>query len=103
MLRRGFEIGIAKNAVEALKILNFDIFDLVITDFQMPNMDGHTLACHIRRKNPRTVIFMMSGNKKICSQVKNVADHFFEKPFILEEMAYLMDCAFGLENQKLAS
>lgn len=103
MLRIGFEIGVAKNGVEALKIFTSKIFDLVITDFQMPKMDGHLLACKIKKKRPKTEIIMISGDEEISSQVENVCDYFLEKPFNLKEMAYLINCAFGLEDQKFKS
>ena len=40
----GFEVALAGNGVEALAIFIENSFDLVLTDLQMPIMDGSRLA-----------------------------------------------------------
>jgi CheY-like chemotaxis protein len=45
----GFEVALAGNGIEALAIFIESIFDLVLTDLQMPAMDGLKLASHIKK------------------------------------------------------
>jgi len=53
---------LASSAGQALKILESGIkFDLVITDQQMPGMDGIELAAKIRQKYPPLPIFLLSS------------------------------------------
>jgi two-component system response regulator ResD len=97
LLRQGLEVGTAENGVEALKIFNYQSFDLVITDIQMPYMDGLDLASEIRKKRPRIIIIMMSGDMQARALTEDVTDYFVTKPFQLEAIYSLMNCALELE------
>jgi CheY-like chemotaxis protein len=57
----GHEVMEAANAAEGLDILDDIRFDLVITDFVMPDISGFQLIAHIRQKWPHTPILLMSG------------------------------------------
>jgi two-component system chemotaxis response regulator CheY len=46
----GYEVEQACDGVEALELAQKSRFDLVITDVNMPNMDGITLVKHLRGK-----------------------------------------------------
>ena len=45
----GFAVGEALNGLEGLEKLLLEPFDLVIADINMPQMDGYTLARHLRQ------------------------------------------------------
>ena len=44
----GFECAVAENGFLALEMLNREHFDLVVTDVNMPRMDGYELTRRIR-------------------------------------------------------
>ena len=44
----GYDVEIAHDGVEALEVLRRGDWDLVITDVDMPNMDGFELTAHLR-------------------------------------------------------
>ena len=57
-----FSPTLAPSAGQALKILSSDSgFELVITDMQMPDMDGVELALAIRKVNPALQIILLSS------------------------------------------
>ena len=94
LLRRGFEVAVAENGVQALRIFSEEGFDLVLTDLKMPHMDGLMLASDIKKKQPQTLLIMMSGYAQTSVQPNNVVDYFVAKPFGLKEIYNLMNCAF---------
>ncbi len=86
-----FQVFCATNGVEALEHLekNPDV-ELVITDFNMPEMDGFKLVQNIRQKYERNdlMILGLSANdqKGLSARfIKNGADDFLAKPFSSEE------------------
>jgi CheY-like chemotaxis protein len=46
--RAGFRVTVARTGREALGFLESQSFDLVITDYQMPELDGESLCRHVR-------------------------------------------------------
>lgn len=89
--RRNFTIYTATQGDEALGVLakNPDI-KLVITDLEMPVMDGITLSNEIRKKYAReqlAIIGISGAVNGIHSArfIKNGADDFLRKPFCPEE------------------
>ncbi len=57
----GFKVLTANDGQHAIKILNEQSVNLVITDVIMPNMDGYQLAAYIRQHYPKVKIQMVSG------------------------------------------
>jgi DNA-binding NtrC family response regulator len=89
LCRLGFEVSSADSAESGLALFLKNKFDLVITDFSMPGMDGINLAYYIKEKSPATQVVLMTGDDKevILSKIKGtaVAKALF-KPFTLVEM-----------------
>ncbi|MCM8534272.1 MAG: Flp pilus assembly complex ATPase component TadA, partial [Lentisphaeraceae bacterium] len=64
LFRNDFKVKTAKNGVEALEVLAKDDerkIDIVITDLQMPEMDGHDLTKAINEKYHHIPVVIMSG------------------------------------------
>lgn len=57
----GHQVSAADNGADALAMLSSSVFDLLISDIQMPEMDGLTLAERALRKDPALRIVLMSG------------------------------------------
>ena len=49
--RAGFDVRVARDGIEALEQLEIDVADLVLTDVEMPRMDGFTLTSAIRARS----------------------------------------------------
>ena len=58
----GYNVEFAKNAKEALEILEKEEFLLIITDLIMPEMDGIELCKRIREINSKAVVYAFSGH-----------------------------------------
>ena len=73
-----FEINTFKNAKDALKDLN-DSFDLVITDINMPGMDGIEF---VKTLNGKFEVIMMTGNATLQRAIESI--HLGVKDFLLK-------------------
>ncbi len=92
----------AGSADEALKILEEDSFDLVLTDIKMPGMDGLTLLRQIKDNRPDQTVVMMTGYGSIDMVVhamKNGAYDFVTKPF--DHDALVVSLKKALERSRL--
>ena len=77
----GYEADTARNGGEALKILKEKPCSLLITDLNMPEMDGIELIRAVRNLDiPLTIIGMSLEDKKY-EFFKAGADYFLVKPF----------------------
>ena len=85
----GFEVTVAGSGNEGLSLFPKNSFDLVITDLQMPDLDGWTLALHVKDKSPNTPVVLITGSekKKVMEKLKgSCVDSVVFKPFTLEDI-----------------
>ena len=59
--REGYEAVVASNANEALAQLENSFFDLVISDVQMPGLNGIELLGKIKSRSPETSVLLMTA------------------------------------------
>lgn len=57
----GYTVQTAKNGEEGLKLFESCNFDVVVTDFKMPRLNGVELIERIRKINPTARIILLSG------------------------------------------
>jgi len=84
----GFEVALAGNGVEALSLFLKNSFDLVLTDLEMPIMDGWSLTHCIKERSPNTPVVLMTGADKetVWKKVeRGSVDSVIFKPFRLED------------------
>ena len=85
----GHEIVTAADGAEALEILGEGAFDLLLTDIQMPVMDGIALALAAARDFPRTTILLMTGfadQRERASNLSAIAHDVITKPFSVADI-----------------
>ena len=81
--REGYGLFSASGGREALKILNAENIDVVITDLKMPDLSGIDLLKHIHEHNPYTQVIILTAYGTIDSAVQAIATGAFsylEKP-----------------------
>jgi CheY-like chemotaxis protein len=83
--RAGHEVTSASNGAEALKLLRDHPYDVLITDLNMPRMDGRELCQAFQQEMPErdTQIFVVTarpgeGHRSWAGDLENV--EFVEKP-----------------------
>ena len=89
--QKGYKVITAENGLDALKMLAKWPVDLVVTDLNMPEMDGLTLLGRIRRENPLThlpvVVLSTEGeDHDIQRAIQAGADLYLTKPIAIDKL-----------------
>jgi two-component system, cell cycle response regulator CpdR len=87
----GHDTVTAQDGAEALEILTREAgaFDLLLTDIQMPIMDGIALALSAARDFPRLTILLMTGfadQRERASNLNAIAHDVITKPFSVADI-----------------
>lgn len=61
----GFDAVAFSDSSEALRAVNANCPDLVLTDFEMPSLNGIELASLIRSEHPRCEVVVFTGNPNV--------------------------------------
>src|SRR6184192_2503926 len=89
----GYQVTGASSGAEALQALRGDMFDAVITDIRMPDMNGLELLKEIKRHDESVEVVVMTGYPTIASAVEALKEGAFDylsKPLLLDELRHLM-------------
>jgi CheY-like chemotaxis protein len=85
----GYVVDGAKSGAEALSMFEPGKFDMIFTDYFMPEMKGDQLAAAIKRRSPKQPIVMLTAfPEKLQSSACPLGgvDSFICKPFELETL-----------------
>jgi PAS domain S-box-containing protein len=87
----GYRVNSFRSPLEGLQAYQSDpeSYDLVITDLDLPWLDGHSVAKQVREKNPDIPIILVSGCNWKLEAPESDFRHFtgiLTKPFSLDEM-----------------
>ena len=78
----------AKDGREALDLFTQERFDLVITDFAMPRMQGNELAVRIKQLAPGQPIVMITAHGARLGTADNPVDSVLGKPFAFQDLRH---------------
>lgn len=87
--RNGFQVTCCASALQAIDLMKENDYDLVITDFMMPDMDGFALLGHIRENYPETRVIMVTAHANVQHAVRMMqhgAIDYIPKPFTTAEL-----------------
>jgi CheY-like chemotaxis protein len=85
----GHSVETAKSGREALSLFNRGGFDLVITDYAMPEMKGDELAARIKALAADVPIIMITAYSELLESLGTPLPHVgavISKPFMMEDL-----------------
>jgi DNA-binding NtrC family response regulator len=85
----GYYCEITINAKSALELINKTLFDIMIIDIDLPDMNGFELTKKAKRLKPDITVIIMTGFIKDFSYDEAIeigATDFIKKPFTLKEL-----------------
>jgi PAS domain S-box-containing protein len=99
-----YEIAVGASGQEAIDFVNQNSVDLVLLDIGLPDMEGHDVLEHIKRKRPETLVIMITGDASLESSVEALrggAYDYLRKPF--KSLELLKTTQNALDHKKAQS
>ena len=99
----GFEIEEAENGRVALERLDRNLFDLIITDYKMNEMDGMKFLEHVREEYPSLKVIMVTGYGSIEDAVKAMklgAINYLTKPIKPKQLVQLVKNVLKMDDDQ---
>jgi len=93
LAKKGYIVTEENNSVKAKHLINENFYDIIISDLQMPEVDGMGL---LKLKPVDSIFIMITGYGSVVSAVesmKNGAFDYINKPFNLDEFTLKVDKA----------
>jgi CheY-like chemotaxis protein len=86
--RAGYKVTIAADGNQAVERLRHGVFDVVLTDKNMPGLDGVDVARYARQALPDACIVLITGyaNPQSAEDSSGVVDAYLTKPFKIQEL-----------------
>ena len=105
--RSGFAVTLARNGEEALRMVASQPFDILVTDYEMPGLDGEELCARVRNElkleSIRIVMCSAKGleldREELKARLGIVA--ILYKPFSIRELITLLD-SLAITNSESA-
>ncbi len=102
LTREGYKVASASDGRDALNMLNKQMYDLIVSDIQMPGMGGLELLKNIKDVSPDTEVIMITAyasTETAVEAMKEGAYDYITKPFKVDEIRLIIKKA--LEKKRL--
>ena len=85
----------ARDGTEAIKLIDKEFYDLILTDYNMPKMDGEKLTHYVRENSSQSAVPIImvtsEGDQKRLAAVKQAGvSGICDKPFEIESVKTLL-------------
>ena len=108
-LKKAFYVcELAHNGRMALEMLDLNLYDFILFDLGLPDMDGLQLLEKAKKFNPDAAYIILTARGNIEDRIKGLdlgADDYLPKPFSLHELQSRMQAIsrrkFGIKNESI--
>jgi len=99
--KEGYRVSLASNGEEVVKLVDNDLFDLVLLDIRMPKLDGISALKKIKSTSPETIVIMITAYASADTAIKAMKEGAYDyitKPFKVEEIKLIINNALEKKN-----
>ncbi|MDR1695039.1 MAG: response regulator [Endomicrobium sp.] len=92
----GYGVLFAVNGEDAISKLQSEKAELIITDMNMPKLDGMDVLKYVKENSPESEVIIITGYaavENVLEAMQNGAYGFIQKPFNIDELAALAEKA----------
>lgn len=85
----GYEVAVAEDGEEGLRLFEGEHFDLVVADIMMPRMDGFQMVRRMRQLHPKTQFLFLSARSSsddVVEGFRSGGHDYLRKPFAMNEL-----------------
>ncbi len=97
--QHGYTTLVANDGLEALELIHDNQIDVLLSDIDMPGMDGVTLAMRVREAKPHVVRILLTGNARLDTALlainRGEVHRYLTKPWVPAELVRTIDDAFA--------
>ena len=94
----GFKVSTFIDSIHALNTLEKKIheYGLILSDFRMPNLNGHELCTRLKHLNPEIEVILISAYDAIECNTSNFK--FIKKPILIAQLLKIVRDSLSQEN-----
>ena len=99
--KEGYKVSLASNGEEVLKLIDKDLFDLILLDIRMPRLDGIGVLKKIKTASPETIVIMITAYASADTAIKAMKEGAYDyitKPFKVDEIKLIIKNALEKKN-----
>ncbi|MEO5355963.1 MAG: sigma-54 dependent transcriptional regulator [Nitrospirae bacterium YQR-1] len=100
--REGYDVTVTHTAEEGIALLLREIFEIVITDLNLPGLSGMDVVEHVKRESPVSQVIVITGYGTIetaVKAIKNGAYDYLTKPLNINQVRTM--CKRAIEKTTL--
>ncbi|MCK9310003.1 MAG: sigma-54 dependent transcriptional regulator [Candidatus Cloacimonetes bacterium] len=94
LLRKGFQVKAANTPSAGFKMLDSEVFDVLILDVRLPEMDGLDVLKRVKADYPSMEVIMISGHGDMDTVIEALrcgASDYLKKPFRQTELMIALE------------
>jgi two-component system response regulator FlrC len=95
---KDYQVLTAEDGEKAIEALKANPVSLVLTDLEMPNVDGYQVITYVKRNHPSVPVIVMTGSWSLDLEAlvrKTGVVRCIEKPFHFDELSRMASEALG--------
>lgn len=94
----GYLVSTAGDGEQAIKLIGSQVYNLILLDIKMPNVDGFEVLKFVKQKQPSTKVIMLTGFADLKNAIESKklgAEDFVSKPYDLVDLLTTVERVLG--------